>query len=422
MKRILVLFPNEWDQIEFNSARYRDRYQFVYAGFDLFKFPENMRLMIFNAHRFIERIVKRFARTKIDGVLSTDEHFGAMVAAVVAERLGLPGAKPEAILIAQHKYYARIRAAEIAPEAVPRFAYFPYGIQAPEAIGLPFPMYVKPVKSTYSILARRVDNFAELRAHLTFKPLEKLILEKLIAPFNQLGQERFLFQVDAHHLVAEELLTGEQVTVEGMVYQGEVTDLGVVDSIMYPGTSAFKRFDYPSSLPWMVQQRMAALAAKLVKGYGFTDGLFNAEFFYDVSRDSSQLIEINPRMAYQFADMREKVDGFNPYDALLALTVGDRPVVSVRAGPDKVSASFVLRKFGTPKLKRAPTNAEQRALTERFSDARLVFYIKHGGSLERELKWLGSYRYGLINLAGQDIATMHARYDEIVRALPFEFE
>ena len=421
VKRILVLFPNEWDYLEFGSARYRGRYEFRYAGFDLFKFPENARLMIFNAQRFIERIVKRFARAGLDGVLSTDEHFGAMVTAVVAERLGLPGAKPESILIAQHKYYARLRAAEIAPEVVPRFAYFPYSISEPGAIGLPFPLYVKPVKSTYSILARRVNDFAELRAHLTFKPFEKLILEKLIAPFNQLGAERFLFPVDAHHLVAEELLLGEQVTIEGLVHQGQVTDLGVVDSIMYPGTSAFKRFDYPSALTASVQARMADVAAKLVLGYGFTDGLFNAEFFYDVATDVIKLIELNPRMAYQFADMREKVDGLNPYDALLALTVGESPVVRVREGRERVSASFVLRAFGQPKLTRYPSSAEQAALAQRFPDARLVFYIKKGGSLEREMKWLGSYRYALINLAGQDVASMHARFDQIAAALPFEF-
>ncbi len=37
--------------------------------------------------------------------------------------------------------------------------------------------------------------------------------------------------------------------------------MGVVDSIMFPGTLAFSRFDYPSALPEGVQARMAEIAA-----------------------------------------------------------------------------------------------------------------------------------------------------------------
>ena len=48
-----------------------------------------------------------------------------------------------------------------------------------------------------------------------------------------------------------------QVTVEGYAFGGEVDILGVVDSIFFPGTLAFSRFDYPSALPEGVQERMA---------------------------------------------------------------------------------------------------------------------------------------------------------------------
>lgn len=145
-KKILVLFTNEWDTAEFAGARYAGRYQFIFEGFDLFKFPENGWLMLFDARRFIERIVARFRGAGIAGVISTDEHFGAMIAAIIAERLGLPGSNAQSVLIAQHKYYARVRQKEIAPQATPAFAYFPYQIERPEETGLSFPFYVKPVR------------------------------------------------------------------------------------------------------------------------------------------------------------------------------------------------------------------------------------------------------------------------------------
>src|SRR5215510_14105837 len=129
MKRILVLFPKEWDRLEFARPEYAGRYEFVYAGFDLFRFPENLRLANFDVFRFVGEIVARFRNERIDGVFSNNEYFGALIAAVVAEKLGLPGNDPRVVLTAQHKFYARRAFAEVAPEASPRFAAFPYGVK-----------------------------------------------------------------------------------------------------------------------------------------------------------------------------------------------------------------------------------------------------------------------------------------------------
>lgn len=420
-KKILVLFTNEWDTAEFANARYARRYQFIFEGFDLFKFPENGWLMLFDVRRFIARIVTRFRGARIAGVISTDEHFGAMIAAIIAERLGLPGGNAESILIAQHKYYARVRQRDIAPQATPAFSYFPYHIERAEEIGFPFPFYVKPVKATYSILARRVDNFRELQTHLTFGWLEKMILERLIRPFNDLGADRGLFPIDAHHLVAETILEGDQMTVEGFVNQGQFTMLGVVDSIMYPGTSAFQRFEYPSHLPMEVQQRMEVLTERVVRGFGFQHGFFNVELFYNRATDQIHLIEVNPRLAYQFADLREKVDGFNPYQALLDLAVGATPNVVFREGRYRHAASFVLRKFGRTRLRRAPSQEQLQDVRRRHRDARLMVYIKKGASLDREVKWLGSYRYAVLNLGAMDHGSLFDRFHDVSRELPFDF-
>ena len=41
--------------------------------------------------------------------------------------------------------------------------------------------------------------------------------------------------------------------------------------------------------------------------------MFNIEMMYDAATDRIGIIEINPRMASQFADLYEKVDGTNSY-------------------------------------------------------------------------------------------------------------
>src|SRR4051812_4157044 len=126
MKKILVLFPNEWDRYELSTPRFRGRFRFCYEGFDVLRFPQNAALLLFSARRYVERVVARYRHERLAGVLSTDDQLGAMIAALVARRLGLPGASPESVLLAQHKYYARVAQRGIAPESTPRFCAFPY--------------------------------------------------------------------------------------------------------------------------------------------------------------------------------------------------------------------------------------------------------------------------------------------------------
>jgi len=63
MKRILVLFPKDWDRDALCAPKFRGRYEFLFEGFDLFKFPQNAALLTFDVHQFIERIVERYPTT-----------------------------------------------------------------------------------------------------------------------------------------------------------------------------------------------------------------------------------------------------------------------------------------------------------------------------------------------------------------------
>jgi biotin carboxylase len=418
-KRLLVLFPKDWDRDELEQPRYREQYTFYYEGFDLFRFPENLRLATFNSRRYVDRLVKKY-RGRIDGVFSNNEQFGALIAAAVAQRLELPGADPAIIAAAHHKYYARCLQRKIAPEATPAFSVFPYRLDSAADVGLPFPMYVKPVKATYSVLARRVDNFAQLQAHLRFNMLEKLILHRLVTPFNDLMRRYTPFTVDAHHLIGEEVLSGVQVNVDGYVQNGKVTVLGVVDEVMYPGTQAFARFEYPSRLPADVLARMRALTEKLFTGMDYGQGFFNVELMWNPDTGDLKIIEINPRMASQIVNLYRRVDGYDPYEALLQLATGEAPRIAHRQGAFGAAASFVFRRFDGLAVKQAPGRAQIASVQERYPDARLMLYLKRGASLAREMKWLGSHRYAVLNLGGASSEDLLQRYEDIRRELAFE--
>lgn len=296
-QRILVLFPDEWDRAAARDPRYRERFEFFYEGFDLFRFPDNARLFTFDALGFVERVVRRYAGRRIDAVLTSDEQFGPFLASLIAERLGLPHAPLAAILAIQHKFHARQAFESIVPESNTRFGILRRGFERPDEVPLPFPFYVKPAKAAFSVLARRVDSFEELRRHTRFGWFERAIIERLVLPFADVMRAHSDFAEDPFAMVCEEIARGRQVTANGFARDGRVTLVGTVDSIMYPGTDQFQRFQYPSNLAPRQLERVDALAARLVEGIGLRHGMFNVEMRIDPVSGVPRVIEINPRAA-----------------------------------------------------------------------------------------------------------------------------
>ena len=421
-RRVLVLFPDEWDRASAHDPRYRDRYEFLFEGFDLFSFPDNARLFTFDALKFVERVARKHSGRGIEAVVTSDEQFGPFLASLVAQRLGLPHTPLDAVLRIQHKYYARLAFERIAPEANSRCGLLrrDFGRSGkPADVPVAFPFYVKPAKAAFSVLARRVDSFEELYRHTRFGWFERAIIDRLVQPFADVMRAHSDLTEDPFSMVCEEILRGRQVTANGFARDARVTMVGTVDSIMYPGTDQFQRFQYPSGLPAAQLARIDALATRLIEGLGFRHGMFNVEMRIDPATGEPRVIEINPRAAGQFFDLFEHVDGYSLFEALLDLHAGREPRLRHRAGRSRHAASFVLRDLAGEGLSRWPSPAEIRRIQERNPDVRVMLYPKRGADLAREMKWLGSYRYGVFNLGAPTLEALFARFRRLCAEITF---
>ena len=156
-----------------------------------------------------------------------------------------------------------------------------------------------------------------------------------------------------------------------------------------------------------------------MRAMGFDHGAFNIELYWQPETNRLSIIEINPRLAAQFGDLYEKVDGTHPYSLLADLSVGRTPRWTRGQGRFGAAASFVFREFNGA-IKIAPDKAQIDWLGNRYPDAALHTFIKHGNSRWRETKWLGSYRYAIVNLGGASREDLERRYDEVCRNLSFE--
>lgn len=421
-RRVLFLFPDEWDRAAAADGRYAERYQFHFEGFDLFSFPDNARLFTFDALKFVERMARKYSGRGIESVVTSDEQFGPFLASLIAERLGLPHTPIGAVLRIQHKYYARQAFERIAPEANSRTGLLrrDFGRAGrPEDVPMPFPFYVKPAKAAFSVLARRVDSFGELHRHTRFGRFERAIIDRLVRPFADVMRAHSDMTEDPFSMVCEEILHGRQVTANGFARDGRVTMLGTVDSVMYPGTDQFQRFQYPSSLSPSALAAVDALAIRLVEGLGLRHGLFNVEMRIDPASGQPRVIEINPRAAGQFFDLFERVDGYSLFEAMLDLHAGREPRLARGEGASRHAASFVWRDLEGRGLSRWPRTSEIEALAARHPDAHLMVYRKRGADLAREMKWLGSYRYAVFNVGAPSLEDLFARYRRLSAEITF---
>jgi ATP-grasp domain len=420
MKKILILFAKDWDQIALQAQQYSSQYQFFFEGFDLFRFPDNARLLSFNALRYIAKLERKYRAKGLDGIVSNHEQFGTLIAAVLAKRLGLPGNDPLAIIACQHKYYGRLIQQQIVPDAVPSFSYISYPFDPKLPVQLDYPFFIKPIKATYSVLARQINNADELKQHLTFNFFEEFLIRKLVKPFADILPLFTPISVDANGLLAEEVMHGKQLNIDGYCIDGEVHFLGVIDEIMYPETQSFMRFEYPSQLSNMIQNRAKEIAKKVLEGLNYQHGFFNIEFVYDQKFDQLKIIEINPRMASQLANLYERVDGCQPYSILFSLAVGEVPKLFHGKGQFRSAASFIFRRFQKPLKQRIPSRAELAHALASYPDAKMMLYYKKGTSLDREMRWLGSYRYAVLNLGGLSRSDLFDRFNQVCKKLCFE--
>ena len=166
---------------------------------------------------------------------------------------------------------------------------------------------------------------------------------------------------------------------------------------------------------------MRELATRVVLRLGLDATVFNVEMFFNAAADSIHIVEVNPRMAYQFADLYEKVDGINTYDVQLALVTGDTPVVRRAHGPHRVATSFVFRRFEDAVLTRQPSADDLSRLRAQFPDVRVRLYGATGRRLSQIEQGVESYRYAIVNLGGASWDDLDARFEMAKKFLPFEF-
>ncbi|MCP2257357.1 argininosuccinate lyase [Streptoalloteichus tenebrarius] len=272
----------------------------------------------------VERLHEVFG---FDGVLSSCDYYLGTVARV-AEHLGLPGAGSAAVERAYRKDLAR-EAMRAAGLPGPAFAVTEgWAATASAAASLGYPLVVKPVDLCAGMYVRRVVDEAELKE--AFLALEGF-------PVNARQQPRL------SAVLLEEVLTGQEVSVETVTYRGETHVVGVTDkSVVGDPWFVENGHMFPADLDPDLRRAAEDMAVAALRAVGLDHGVAHTEL--KLTPDGPRVVEINPRPAgNRITELVRRVSGVDLPMAFAELALGNRPALDpVDTGARSAAISFLL--------------------------------------------------------------------------------
>jgi biotin carboxylase len=213
-----------------------------------------------------DAMVERDDRLPVDAVVAVDDR-GVLPAAHAAARLGLPHNPPDAVAATRDK--ARMRTLLAAGEvSQPDFELL-VGDDEPT---LPYPLVLKPLDRSGSTGVIRVDDAGEVRA--------------VIARIRRIVGD------DHATLLAETFVPGDEVSVEGLLRDGELDVLAVFDKPDPLDGPYFEETIYVTPSRFATEP-IARVVADACRAVGLREGPVHAEARIDGDRVT--LIEVAAR-------------------------------------------------------------------------------------------------------------------------------
>jgi len=210
---------------------------------------------------------RAFARAHpVHGVVAVDDDT-AVVAAAVAQELGLRGHPVAAARAARDKYQQRQLLAA-AGVAVPRFELLTIAADPERVAGrAAYPCVLKPLRLSASRGVVRADDVQSFVA--AFRRLQAILEQPDVAGCGEW----------ARHILVEEFVPGREVAVEGLVAGGSLQVLAIFDKPDPLDGPFFEETIYvtPSRLARTAQQAIAACAQAAVDALGLREGPIHAE-------------------------------------------------------------------------------------------------------------------------------------------------
>lgn len=246
----------------------------------------------------------------VDGVTSFSDYH-TVVAATVAQRLGMPGPDPVAVETANVKDRLRVALGDVSFN-IPHVLVTEAATLADAAARLGFPMIAKPPAEAISYGVVRVDN-----------------MEQLISAYDELSQVRHSLrgQPRPGHVLLEQYVEGVEVSVETMTVDGHTHIYGVTSKDLF-GDPAYIEcgHTFPVAMPDDQRAELYDVVRRTLASIGYQRGPCHTEARW--TSKGWRIIEANPRTPSSCMTMLvTDVTGRSPILDAWLLALGETPAI-----------------------------------------------------------------------------------------------
>lgn len=345
------------------------------------------------------------------------------VVARLCERYGLPGPTPRAVAQCAHAWWSRTSRVRAAPSHVPAFAVFdPFDDGAYASVGMDFPFRIEPVNPFAAHLGFRVTTRDDLA-----RAIERLRgqLPALKRPFDEVLSAvevpSEVAAIGSEHCIAEQIVGGHGCTVEAFAFDEEVHGYAVVDCVRQLRESTLDRYEYPSRLPFQIQDQLKMIARHVAREMGLDGVVVDVQLSWDPVVDRIWLLDVGLGPSTEYADLLEKVDGTSGHAVALSVALGRQPTYVHGRGPHGCAAKFFVHAVDDALVTRAPSAEELERIRRTFPATEVAIDVHEGERLSApETCGARGHDLASITMAGPDAQRLVEDYEACRRMLHFE--
>ncbi len=320
---------------------------------------------------------------QVTAVMSVANDPSVVPAALIAERLGLPGIPSAIARLCRSKRLARLQLLEALPQYCPPFRILsPEGPLLKSTSGLPFPLVLKPTDSNGSRGVVVVDRPEDLENGYQYA--------------RNYSQEGLV--------IAEEFLRGRQVSIETLSYNGNTRILGIIDkTTTSPPFCVVTGHTIPTVLSKKDSRALELAAREIVDAFELKNSPCHLEMC--LTEKGPKLLDIGARLSGGgiASHLLPLSTGINAMRAAISIALGMEPEVE----QNKNSAAAI--RFLTPPAGKVDAVLGLRAASDMPSVLDVVCKLKPGDmvqALEHSARRVG---YVLVRGTDREDAANNAR-------------
>ncbi|MFW6283761.1 MAG: ATP-grasp domain-containing protein [Desulfosalsimonas sp.] len=415
MKKILFLCDaSDIDVVEQSFAR-QDKYDLT--------IETSEKILQFGVRPYLEQTVERIRNNPdmYDGIVGTHDS-SAVIAAVIAQETGHRFAPVNAVINTQNKYLCRRIQRDVIAEYTPAYALALDYLRNPSRLSFPF--FIKPARANISFGSHRVEQAGELEYYMARESID-------IARFNQYYLNALAIDPAYHNalnvatcndFLCEELISGTQVTMDGYMFEGEVVFFGITRAVYHPETNSFFYHAFPHRFNPHLQNKIEAALKKLIPALGIDNSFFNVELRADEEKQKFAIIEVNSRIAFQFAKTIESVTGTDPLHMLCDVAVGKKPGPAADGKKaHRLCYNFELHLFHDAQILQTPTQSAFEEIRMKYPEVHVRNLIHENARLSDFKHNPESYRYAVLDVPGDSHEQIMEKYHHVVSMLGYRF-